>query len=394
MIFFNSKKINKRNIYTLLLIIITIVFSIYLYKTNFLLLYFSYGLLCIYLLKYIIKKYDYFFYILFIILYICIILEVSCLYFISKNESSAFRNNLIKKEIKSKAYSQKDKLIWYRYIPNLSPPVNVKLLVWKRVIYNINYASDSYGRRIGVKQEYFKKERKHAIFFWWSYTFGEGIPYNETFPYILEKKLEDTISYNYGFRWFWPHQTALLFENHLNIVNSKSVPEQDWFAIYTYIDEHHNRVFWWSRYLWYGASTPDIRIVGRDINISLRNSLFIKIAKIMRESSTFRYFNISITYPKNTHHYKRFSDIINYTKEQYKDTFPNGHFYVAIYPDRAKKDLNWIKFLDEDIIVIDVPMPKNFESNKEYYVIDKIYDHHPNGNLNRYFVKYLLKVIK
>ncbi len=263
-----------------------------------------------------------------------------------------------------------------------------------------NYISfDKYGRRVSeenvVNNDSLAKvftNRKHAIFLGDSYTFGHGLIYNSTFPYIFESLHPEYKSYNYGLTGYGPHQFCFLFDKRINRINNISVPEDSGFCMYTYIDEHLDRVWGGNQYLKFGFSSPDVYIINDSLVLKKRSELKNAFAWFINHSETFEFFNINIEHPKKTSFYKRFADIINYTAALYWNLKPTGQFYIGLYPDKFTiKDTTWIKFLNHKIKVIRIPVPKDYDLKKSSYLIP---DGHPSKKLNDYYSKYFSKYIK
>ena len=255
---------------------------------------------------------------------------------------------------------------------------------------------DSARRRIpddAFMEEYLANRHhpvKHAVFLGCSFTFGAGLMYSSTFPYLFEKLNPDYKSYNYGVVGFGPHQIALLFDKRVNIINESSISERDGFALYSYIDDHLNRVYGGSVYLSWAYYPPNV-FVENDSLIIRKWPLFQRLnSRILADVALLRYFDITINYPKSDDFYKRFADIINYTAKKYRELKPGNHFYVGIYPGQ-NKDLNWIQYLDEKIIVLKVTPPSDYDDKSKYQV--NMYDHHPSKASNLYYAEELTRLI-
>lgn len=386
----------KYRIFLLILFIgIALTVSILIFEKNFIPLYLTIIYIVITIIKYVVQKYDYTFYLLqtFIVLFIAF--ELIFLYVYLHSERHSLTNKLLKNEVSSESYYIHDPLVSYRFKPNLDG-VNSKLLVGEEIIYDVYYSSDRYWRRVEEWNKETQQADKHAIFLGGSYTFWEWLPYNWTIPYLFEKNTQNVQTYNYSFKWHWPHQLALLFPGYVDLINYQTIQEKDWYLIYVYIDDHHNRVYGWSRYLWYGSDTYQVKVENWELVLSERNPIHLLLAKIVRESATFKYFRISIMYPKSDNYYKQFTDIINYQYSEYISLFPNWEFYIALYPidDTYERDRNWLKFLNKDIKIIDVPRPEDFSENLGKYIIHEKYERHATSKLNSYFTDYLIDTIK
>jgi len=231
----------------------------------------------------------------------------------------------------------------------------------------------------------------HAVFFGCSFTFGDGLMYSSTFPYLFEKLNPDYKSYNYGASGFSPQQIALLFDKQVNIINSETVPEKKGFALYTYINDHLNRVYGGSRFLRWGYLVPDMYIENDSLIIKKWSKTRLLCSKVFKDVNLLSNFDINFCYPHKKSFYERFAGIINYTAKKYWEPFPDNHFYVSIYPGQDK-DLNWTQYLDNKIVILKVDTPADYNDKRKYEVSQL--DHHPSKVSNVYYVEELTRLIK
>jgi len=265
-------------------------------------------------------------------------------------------------------------------------------------VYDVYYSSDEFSRRISeesIKSDTAKNNmnKKHAVFLGCSFTFGQGLNYSSTFPFLFESMHSEFKSYNYGFSNYGPQEFCLFFDEGINTINNSTIPEDSGFCIYTYIDDHMNRVYGGSVYL-SNASTnnsPDIYVNENKLVRKKRSNFTKYVSWVLNNSETVKYFNITTTYPKTVKFYKRFAGIINYTAEKYWNIKPCGEFYVSLYPDKyCVTDTSWIKYLNKKIKVLNPPVPIDFETNQNYKIKN---DGHPTKELNLYYVNEFSKSI-
>jgi hypothetical protein len=364
-IFLIKKYSNTINLYLVLLIFFTLIIQQLLLQKNY--------------------------YILFLVrtfLFVLILFELIC--------GLLIQNDPIKslKQVKNDDTNfEQNKIMGYISQANLNSFRCIKS-IGKDTIYNVLYSSDKYSRRISENIKTNKSTEKHALFLGCSITFGEGIPYESTFPYLFEKTNPTYNSYNYGFSGYGPHQMALLFSKGINTINTRTILEKNGILLYSYINDHLNRVYGGSSYLSYGSKSPDVYIENNNLVVKKRNKYHLYLARFINQSNTLSYFNIALTYPQTEHFYNRFAAIINYTASEYKKSFPTGVFYVSLYPSQNKQDTAWIQFLHKDIKIIKVNLPHDFKSNKNKYIIRPKIDNHPLGALNIYYTKKINDCIK
>lgn len=285
-------------------------------------------------------------------------------------------------------------LLGYRFRPGSVLEYSTKVL-GTDTIYHVYYSADEYGRRI-VSTRYLpagdtivrNKPRYHALFLGCSYTFGAGLNDTSTFPYIFSTGNPHYSAYNYGFSGYGPHQMPLLFKDGVDVINNTSVIEDTGICVYTYIQDHLNRVYGGSNYLLYGNKTPDVYIENGKAVYKSRNEFQNAFSIVLSNSFAGKYLNIQLTYPRKDDFYKRFASVINYTAQEYYKVKPRGRFYVSVFP--GEKDTTWLRYIDKSIGVLNVPSPPSTENNATYLIKG---DSHPTYYLNRYYAQQLSRMI-
>jgi len=308
-----------------------------------------------------------------------------------------YRNESKRAKFDEDTYNEDNSIIGYRLRSNINSYRSIKR-IGNDTVYSALYSSDKYSRRIAEQIDTADTDTlktKHALFLGCSYTFGEGLPFKSTFSYLFEKNNPSYKSYNYGYKGYGPHQSALLFKDGVNTINNEAVEQQEGFAVYTFINDHLNRVYGGSVYLSYGHMTPDVYVIDKKLVSKKRSKYRLLLADFLKDSQTMRYFNFNFSYPKTESYYKRFADIINYIAEQYIMLFPKGNFYVGMFPNFYEvTDTAWVKFLNPEVTVINVPTPPDFKQNRVDYIVNPIHDSiHPNEKFNTYYVNYLSNCI-
>jgi hypothetical protein len=286
----------------------------------------------------------------------------------------------------------KDSLLGWKFNPNQT---NIKsiLVNGNDTIYKVSYSSDSIGRRIDIADSNADVKTKHAIFLGCSYTFGLGLNYDATFPYLFQQKEVEYKSYNFGFSGYAPHQIALLFKEGVDIINKRTVHQDSGFALYTYMADHLTRVYGGSSYLLWGEESPDVYLEKDQLVIKQRSKFRNRLLNLFNLSATLKYFDVQYYHPNTENFAKRFADIVNYSASQYWDNFPAGNFYVGLYP-QIQKEYGWLKYLNKKIKVIEVPLPADYSKNPAEYLIDPVYDKHPTKKMNEIYIDYIIKNMK
>jgi len=266
-------------------------------------------------------------------------------------------------------------------------------------LFKICFSIDSLSCRIPddeFMEEYLKNSNhpdKHALFLGCSFTFGNGLTYSSTFPYLFEELNSDYKSYNYGIPGCGPSQIALLFDHRANVIKKESIKESDGFALYTYIDDHLNRVYGGSNFFRWSHSTlpPNIYVENDSLVLKKWSKAYLLYVNGLNRIALLRLFDIEINYPKTESFYKRFASIINYTAKKYWKLKPGNHFYVSVYPGYGM-DLKWTQYLDEKIVVLLVEPPSDYD-DKIKYQVHPPYEFHPSKALNLYYVEELTRLI-
>ncbi|MDD5455184.1 MAG: hypothetical protein PHW62_06795, partial [Candidatus Ratteibacteria bacterium] len=157
-----------------------------------------------------------------VVLFLLIELTFFCL-----NNFSADRTETIEK------YCVNDPITGYKPQPDSSKHV-IKRYKSGKIIYDVTYTTDGYGRRI-TKQK--SKADSYVIYFGDSLIFGEGLDDEETLPYYFSTLTKSSV-YNYGCSGYGPNMMlAQLSEKDL----SSEIKEKKGIAVYLFIDNHIRR---------------------------------------------------------------------------------------------------------------------------------------------------------
>lgn len=281
-----------------------------------------------------------------------------------------------------------------RFAPNCNARV-IKAFSETDIAYTTNYCSDTFSRRISCKTgQDSTSHSRHAIFTGCSFTMGEGLPYEETFPYFFKQQAKRFHTYNYGFSGWSAAEMCLCFDSaYLNTLNNASIKEDSGFCLYTYLDDHLDRVYGGSRHLRLGKINPKIMVENGVLKIQPHSRLKVLLSALLNGSESARYFKVRDSYPKTTVFYQQFANLINYSAQKYRAIKPGGTFYVSLYPNSYTEDTTWIQYLDKQIVVLRVATPENYGNNKTKYSVHR-WDRHPNALMNKHYAKELIKIMK
>lgn len=124
------------------------------------------------------------------------------------------------------------------------------------IIYDQIYYNDDNLFRTPMPSK--PEAENHAIFLGGSFTWGEGLPVEETLPFLFQEKLEGTQSYNLGFPGGGLH-LLLFYFRHFNLKESIKEKRGDvyYVIIMNHLDRFLNRYNYLS-YVW--KDSPNYRV--------------------------------------------------------------------------------------------------------------------------------------
>jgi hypothetical protein len=270
-----------------------------------------------------------------------------------------------------------DSIIGHRFKPNIDVKIN-RIKKNGDTVCSIEYTSDKYNRRISSHLNSFDStiiSKKFLVSIGCSFTFGENISYEHSLSGIIQNTFRNTYKvYNYGCYGYGPHQISLLFEcPGIGTLIKNNVHEEQGVFLYSYIHDHLNRVYGGSDYLIYGSSSPDVYVSKNKLIIKKRSQSHLRLNYLISKINICKVFGVKLSYPTNEGFYRRFASIINYIYTKSQKIKPNSTFILLIYP-RQDLDLNWIEFLNRNIIVKKIGVPNDFSLHK--------YTTYPDGHPN------------
>jgi hypothetical protein len=300
----------------------------------------------------------------------------------------------VEKRVEVNGINVKDPVLGFRIDRNIHGVYNTTFL-GNDTVYHVRYSTDSLGRRISedtlATDTIASMDKEHALFLGCSYTFGEGLNYTSTVPFLFAQRNQDYQSYNYGNSGCGPHQMVLFFDEGANTINRSVIKESNGFAIYTFLEDHLNRVYGGSYYLSWANDTPDTYIENGSLVVRDRSKMHLFLAYIINNVGLVRMFHIERNYPKTEIFYKRFADIISYMAKKYWEINPEGDFYIGVYPMAQTPDLAWTKLLNQRIKILQVDPPSDYFQDPDKYKIK--HDGHPSGQLNAYYVEKITELM-
>jgi hypothetical protein len=260
-----------------------------------------------------------------------------------------------------------------------------------QTVYDVNYTIDNNWKR--VTPDFDSSRSKYALFFGCSIAFGEGLNDNQTFPYYFQESTKEYNSYNFGYSGYGTnHMLARMEFQNL----TKQVKEKDGAAFYVFFGDHVNRsigsmntfVGWLSNAPYYHMEDGKL----------VRNKMFkngrywiSKFYELVYQTSIVNYFKLNFPLKFQPKHYDLTAEIVQASKDQYKQQFGNDNFYVVLYPS-----FNFLPQEDYDYFksVLDKKGIKYFDLHSfinygQEHTLGG--DPHPNANTNKMLVEELIK---
>ena len=269
----------------------------------------------------------------------------------------------------------------------------LKKLVNKKVLFNVNFKTDTNSLRITPIDTSIYRT-KFALFFGCSYTFGDGLESNQTIPFLFQAIKKEFRPYNFGYSAYSPSQMlAKLQENKIN----KIIKEKEGLAFFIFIPDHIRRVVdGTSSYTFVGGQTP----LFLEENGKLVRKGLIKDAGIVKTlfyksilgSNILKYFQIAYPIRRTEKHFKLTAQILTESSDLYKKQFNNNNFFVILYPTPVENEHNSIiKYLRKNRI-------KYLDYSKLFNPLDKRYnipfDGHPTFLANQIITSQIIKDLK
>ena len=298
------------------------------------------------------------------------------------------------KTISGQSYIELDEVLGWRskksFTTSLTETINHQI-----TYKNINFHFDNKGRRYSKTQER-NPLNKHAIFLGGSFTFGDGIDFNDTFPVHLNNFSKNQYEiYNYALSGYGPTQNLLLLKDqelYSDIINHNGI------CIYTMKAHHINRATGVPRYL---RENPKIPIARINVNDELKFLRFYDLPKMQiyhyKLYDLFRNSSYALNFILQKKdflmiNWKEAIDIsvriFNEMCQQYKSHF-NGSFFLFIRESESMPE-KWKSYFISKLTEIDINYmfePKTIPlQNKGIHSLNR----HPNSAYNKWSAQLLV----
>ncbi len=289
--------------------------------------------------------------------------------------------------IKSGKYLKKDKVLGYSPISNNQ--LTEKKYYKDQMLFNATYSFNEYGLRTSPS---FKKDSLigDCLFFGCSYTFGEGVADEATYPYQVGKLTNGRYRiFNFAYDGYGPHQmlAALEYGNVKEIVPNDEKAKYGFFLTFP---DHVLRAVGWRKWDKRGPRY----LLNSDGGVSLNGTL--------NDNNLIRWIQLSKTLPwlfLNYHNVgseeiKLYAEIIAAAAARFQEIYPNGKFYVLFIDRQTELSKQLLSALQEKALTIFLmneilsdPAPY-----AEHFRVHKL-DSHPNALANKLTATFIAEKI-
>lgn len=282
-----------------------------------------------------------------------------------------------------------DELLGYKLKKNLRISVVLRSLDG-REIYNVDYCTDEYRRRI-TPMDNMNHRDHYILFFGCSYTFGWGVKGNQTLPYYVGTLAPRYRPYNYGAGGYGTQQMlAKLQSGEVR----REVGEANGMLIYVFLGEDTVRRaigsmqyynLWEWNFPYYTTNRRGDLI--RKGSLTTGRPLLSFCYGVLFHSQIAKYFNVNFPLTISDSHFELTFRMIEEAYKCYQDEFGNKNFYVLFYPsDPSSRRIvpylrrAGIKYLDYAAL-IDLAKPGNLIE----------LDYHPVPNVHKAIAPHIVK---
>ena len=283
----------------------------------------------------------------------------------------------------------------FRVTPDLDDDFTTTGSISGKLKYKVRYTTDD----IGMRQAFpgVSETTKNLVFIGCSYTFGQGLNFDETFPYIIGKKT--------GFRTFNKGAPGSSPVNYLKDIREfqdsyfKNIPQEETTVVLTIIPEHIQRVFHPISYLRTMSNKIDHPYV---IEEQGQLKIATRFVDDFFASHHLRYYVSRLNFPVamgldypviDEEEYRLFSRILIEIQSELKQRFPHvKNFAVALFPSgsgrRPYKELRNILREEKALVLFDyIPINGAALFGPSF---DLKYDGHPSVLANELYSDLLI----
>jgi hypothetical protein len=228
--------------------------------------------------------------------------------------------------------------------PKGAPNVRVRSIkkVDGNVIYDATYTTDEFGRRATYASPPAGRE-KFLAFFGCSYTFGEGLPDDETLPWKVAAMAPKYRVYNYGCSGYGPQQVLAKLDSG---EFRREVTEPSGTLVYVFIPNHVRRAIGsmpvatkWGRTFPNYVFDADHNLV-RNGDFTTGRPTLTRWYNFLADIDTFRYFGLDFPLFVTRRHLEFTAEIIRRAQSVSKEAFFGANFCVLLYPDSSQAEMS------------------------------------------------------
>lgn len=276
--------------------------------------------------------------------------------------------------------------------PNTRSIAIVKSKISRTLIYRVKITTDSAGRRYTPIAP---TSKSNIIFFGDSFTFGNGVNDNETFPYYLSLRRPKSAIYNLGLPGFGLND--ILYDLQFGNNNRyKDIPKRETISVYTFIDDHLLR-FFCGLECYRENNKWLLRKPMFDDNLNYKGTFadsFSKISSIysiLGKSQLLTYLNIQWPAQYSIIQFETFARAILKVKTLTEKNLGSKKFYFVFYPRYSSYPVRkaLIPFLKKyGIKYLDYSNIEGY-GNTNYNIYSIPIDNHPTP-IAQYLIAYLI----
>lgn len=276
-------------------------------------------------------------------------------------------------------------------IPNVKSISTAKSSVTGTIIYKVQVTIDEFGRRFTPRHFF---NHSNILFFGDSFTFGEGVNDDETYPYFISKRRPESAIYNLGVPGMGLNDILYDLE-YGDLAKYKDIQKRKTITVYTYMNDHLNR-FFCSMNCYQDGQQWLLKKANYDRNLKFlgsfaqSNSIKISLYKFFAKSELLKFLGINWPIRFSEEHFDTFARAIVKLKKLSNQKFGSEEFYFVFYPRDtsliyAKSLIPYLKKYEIKYLIYE---GIDFDLVKDN--IDSIpLDHHPTA-MAQYLTAYLL----
>ena len=286
----------------------------------------------------------------------------------------------------SEVYLESNEVLGYKLKAGMK--VAAKQKVADKVIYDVTYSTNTYGRRVTPPLASLKSKDQFILFFGGSFTFGDGVNDDETLPASVSRLTSNYKIYNYGVSGYGTQQLLLtLQQDNLD----QEIKEKEGLVIYTFICPHIRRVIGASEvHNSWGSVMPLFTLDAND-NL-IRKQDFVSgrpgvsaLYNLVGSSEVAKYFNVVLPLQTTDEHIRLTAELIEAAQDTFRERFGgDNNLYVLFYPQgqRCEQQLiphlekRGINYLDYSDLFIprnkgELSIPDGHPTAKAYQIVAK-----------------------